>query len=478
MTSASPLELLHPSGRVERVLVAGESCPPALIPPEAAHEGATVDLVLIAPSRAELGRRGWLERATRDAAARLAEDGVAYALLPRTTRFAAWRRLREAGLVVEGCIAHLPSTGSPRYLLPLEARAWRHAMAHVISSRPQARRALAAMRAMPAGEAVLAAALPSVALVARHPGAPRLAAWIAALGDQARPVTQTVVASSWRGGGGPAVMLCFAGGEDRPWGIAKVAPGGSDEAELIEQLGDRARAAGARVPRVLASRSGDGRAALLETVLDGRPAAELLARSPNRFAAVAETITDWQVRWNRETAMAGERFHDELLVPARELGDVLPDGYSGWLAQRCADRAGAEPPLVARHNDLTMWNVLLDAAGTIGVLDWAEAEATGLPLTDFFYSVADAAAACDGYRDRLAAVRDCFGDEGSRADTVARLQERLRMGLRLGPESVELSFHACWLQHARNEQRRAVASGGEFLAIARWAALRALGEPT
>ena len=141
---------------------------------------------------------------------------------------------------------------------------------------------------------------------------------------------------------------------------------------------------------------------------------------------------------------------------------------------RCEALAGGEPPLVARHNDLTMWNVLVDRQGAIGVLDWAEADSAGLPLTDFFYAVTDAAAACEGYTHRLEAVRACFEPGGIRFDRVTLLQEKLRESLQLSPEAVELAFHACWLRHARNEQRSTHASGGEFLAIARWLARRAL----
>ena len=164
----------------------------------------------------------------------------------------------------------------------------------------------------------------------------------------------------------------------------------------------------------------------METFESGRPAADVLMRSPRRFVEVTEAITEWQGRWNLETAASRARFEDEVVGAAAALEGKLPDGYRSWLLARCHALAGSEPPLVARHNDLTMWNVLLDGQGTIGVIDWAEADGAGLPLTDFFYAVADAAAACDGSRDRLAAVRSCFVPGGPRADAVAALQERLR----------------------------------------------------
>jgi hypothetical protein len=55
---------------------------------------------------------------------------------------------------------------------------------------------------------------------------------------------------------------------------------------------------------------------------------------------------------------------------------------------------------------------------------------------------------------------------------VARLRDRLVSGLQLRPGAAELSFHACWLRHARNERRAGENAG--FLEIAQWAARRAL----
>ena len=110
------------------------------------------------------------------------------------------------------------------------------------------------------------------------------------------------------------------------------------------------------------------------------------------------------------------------------------------------------------------------------MLDWAEAEAEGLPLTDFIYAAVDAAAACDGYRCRLDALRSCFLSGGSRAPAVATLQERLRASLQLSPPALELAFHACWLHHALNEQRTGSGGEGPFLEIVRWQARRAVEE--
>jgi hypothetical protein len=456
---------------VARVLVLGDRCPAALIPPTALEVTGGADLALIAPSPAQVGEHGWLEQTADAAARRLAADGFAYALVPRGARTQARRILRAAGLVLEGSIAQLPGGDAPRYFVPLQAEPWRHALTEQIAARPRSRLALRAARALPGGESLLVRALPSVGIVARHSGAKPMADWVAGVRGETRPVAHAVVATSWRGPAGATVMRCFAPGESEPWGVAKIGPGNAAETRALEQLGEGARAAGARIPRLLASgRLGD-RLVLVETVVGGRPAARALMRSPGRFAELSGAIAEWLERWNghtREMSRADRVLDAQLLDQAGEL--ALPGAYKSWLSERWRALGGNEPPLVARHNDLTMWNVLVDGRGTIGVLDWAEADPAGLPLTDFFYAIADAAAACGRYRDRLEAVRACFVPGGQRADLVAPLRERLRTSLGLSPEAAELCFHACWLHHAVNERR--TREDGPFLEVARWLARR------
>jgi hypothetical protein len=462
------------------MLLLGERQSPALAPQGAVEAASEVDLALIAPSPRELRRGGrWLERAAADAAAALGEQGFVYALLPRRKRVAARTRLRAAGLVLDPPLVQLPSGAAPRYLLPLRRGPWRSALADQVGARPRARAALRAAAAVPFGRVMLALALPTVGIVARRPGAEPLAAWVAGMGPQRRAIADAVVATSWRGAEGAIVLSCFGPRAGEPWGVAKVAPDSAIEAGHLDRLGGAARAAGARVPEVLATGQVGARPVVIQAPVSGRLAAGLLMRSPGRFGDTAGSLTEWLERWNRatvQTTSAGGHLERELLEPATELATAFPGGpaYRDRLAARCAEVAGAELALVARHNDLTMWNVLLDRRGGIGVLDWAEAEEAGIPLTDFFYAVADAASACAGYPSRLAAVRGCFCAGGARAPTVAPLQERLRASLGLAPAALELGFHACWLRHAVNEQRAGGGPGAPFLEIVRWLASREL----
>jgi hypothetical protein len=430
--------------------------------------------VLIAPSHTEVRRRGWIRRAAADAEGALAPDGLVYALLPRGRRRAAARALRDAGLVLDTAVAQLAEGDQPRYFVPLASEPWRYAMTSQISARPLARGVLAGLGSSSPGRTLLGAALPAVGLVARRPGAAPLAAWVAGLEGEIREVATVTVATSWRDSGVPLVLSCFAPREPQPWGVAKLGPYSLAETERVQEFGGAAGLAGVRVPSLLAAGRAGEWPVLVQTVVPGRPAADVLARSPGQFDELVETLCAWLERWNRATAATAsalDALEAELLRPARELEEEwdapLPDGYRTWLAARVERVADARLPVVARHNDLTMWNVRLDGDSGIGVLDWAEAD-MGLPLTDLFYAAADAAAACDGYRDRVASLR-------SRMGALTPLRERLRASLGMSDEIVELCFHACWLRHALNERR--MRGDGQFLEMAQWAARRALGEP-
>ena len=202
--------------------------------------------------------------------------------------------------------------------------------------------------------------------------------------------------------------------------------------------------------------------------LTGGPAArELLARSPGRFAEVTGAVADWLERWNRDHREPGRHGagSSASCSPGPRARGELPDAYGAWLADRCAALGAGELPLVARHNDLTMWNVASWTARPIGVLDWAEAEDAGLPLTDFFYAVADAAAACDGYRDRPEAVRACFARRAA-GRWSAPLRERLpapRSGCPGGGRSSASTPAGCTTRPTSGAERRR----GPFLAIMR-----------
>jgi hypothetical protein len=254
----------------------------------------------------------------------------------------------------------------------------------------------------------------------------------------------------------------FAAGAAGPAIVAKVrgpaTPGPVEEAAIIRRLGRAASEAGVAIPDPLLVETGEHRALMLETALEGRVAAAILAEKPALVPSLTRRLVEWLENWNADTRseerLASDWFEQEVLEPARALAPVIPNGagYVEWLESRCRALAGTAVPLVATHNDLTMVNVFVRRSGSLGVVDWEGAREQGLPLVDFYYAAVDAAAAANRYADRLAAFRQQFGDGAGSLSTARELERRLVGVLGLRPEIVELAFHVCWIQHAAAEQ--------------------------
>jgi Ser/Thr protein kinase RdoA (MazF antagonist) len=479
------LELLHPDGMAPGTLVLGDNCPAALRPTSVAPAGAPADLVLLVPTAAQCRAGGWLAGAVGALARQLAPEGVVYAIVPPPWRWRAARLLRNAGLAREGALLHLPNATISRHLLPLRPDLAPHVFSHLVPLRPWRRGLVGLALRLPGGANALAGALPSVGLVARRAGARPLAGWLFALAPAQAARGDFVLSLGTREQKGTALLFRFARRAPRPDLVAKVALTAAaarnriGEAAVIERHGPAARAAGGRVPAGTAARAGTGYPALVQPVLEGRPAASLLAEEPDRLPLLLARCADWLAAWNRETVVSRplERawLARELLGPATLLVADLTDGpaYLAWLAERCARVTGQPVPLVATHNDLTMRNILVADDGRLGIVDWESARDEGLPLGDFLYAAADAAAAIGRYADRPGAFAACFEPGGAYTDLVAHWVAHLCHAVALPAGLADLCAHACWLRHAANERVK-IGTGERrpFLAIAQQLVLR------
>ena len=484
----SSLALWHPDGVAPRSVVVGSACPAKLRPTgsviERAHgarEREPVDLVLVWPGRGERGRSEWLEEALASVSATLAPDGVIYLVLPATRRRRAAALLRAHGLEIVAAVAHLPDVATSRYLVPVSAAPLRYALSRLIPSYPRARRAARVLLGLAGAEQVVGSLFPAVALVGRRPGARPLFEWLFRLqegvtgavderaGDGAATVGgeagRVVAVTSWRAQGGPTVLHVLTPGREEASVIVKV-PGAADDVARVEEeesvlrrLGPAARAAGARLPMARLARLSDGRPVLVQTAVAGRPLAALIAERPSALAAILAEIAAWLERWNCSTCrvetLDAAVLDRELLRPAALVTPLIAAGaqYRSWLVARCAGLAGVPVPLVARHNDLTMRNVLIDGEGSLGIVDWETGEEKGLPNGDLAYTVVDAVAAAAGYASRVAAFTQCFLPDGAHVPVVGRLLARSCHALELSPALAEVAFHACWLRHAADELR-------------------------
>jgi hypothetical protein len=461
----SPLELLHPDGVARRATVIGGGCPEVLRPRRPEPEpGEHADLVVLAPTRDELREPAWLESAVEATAASLADDGVVYLLSPPRLRSRIARLLAKQGIAIKMSFVHDPDTAGLRCVVPLSPAAATYAFTNLVATRPGRRRIV--LLALRAGWIVrlLARALPGVGLAAGRPTSRPLFDWLFALRGEDVRGPLAVVSVSWRSSGGSLVAHGFADGvAPGPAVVAKVRgpapPGPVEEAAIIRRLGRAAAEAGVAVPEPLLVETGEYRALMLETALEGRVAASILAETPGLVPSVTRRLVEWLENWNVDTRseepLSTNWSEQEVAEPARALASLLSDGgrYVEWLESRCRALAGTAVPLVATHNDLTMVNVFVGHSGSLGVVDWESAREQGLPLVDFYYAAVDAAAAASRYADRLAAFREQFGDGAGSLSTARELERRLVAALGLRPEIVELAFHVCWIQHAAAEHR-------------------------
>jgi hypothetical protein len=465
----SPLELLLPKGVVRRIHVLGTGAAAGLASTEAAVVDTDADLVLLLPRARELARRSWLPQAISAAAEIATSDGAVYAVLPRRSRARATRLLRHAGFSAQTAVAHLPAR-KPRYLVPLDRGPWNYAFEYLIASSARLRLALRLIGTLPMGARLLQLTLPGLGIVARRSDAIPLAGWVRAAASAKTTPGSAVVGRSWRGPDGAVIVHCLGARQTKPWAVAKATPGLSAEGDALDRFGRDAEVAGARVPHTLAQLQRAGSSITIQTFVDGTSAARVLARVPARFPAVAQSVVDWLAVWNARTAIEAELDAAYLERHVRDPFDIVKPAlqeaqpYDDFLRDLCDRVEGTVARLVAAHNDLTMWNVMVDRHNHIGVVDWETADSGALPLSDFFYAMVDAFSATTRYASRRAASAACFTPDGAATRLVSPLQRQFLSRVSANAEIVQLSYHACWLRHARNSML-ANRSTGEFVDV-------------
>ncbi|HEV8176259.1 MAG TPA: phosphotransferase, partial [Gemmatimonadales bacterium] len=457
--------LLSPNGSAERVLVLGARMAADRFAGGTRTRGhCSYQLVVLRPSPEEC--RSGLELLVGEVLAGLAAEGVAYVLVPPSWRKRAGQLLMGHGLLLGTPIAHHPDLSTTRYLLPLKTSAMRYAADHLLPGHAWPRRTLKALAHMPSSPALLTRALPDVGIVATRPGSRPAFAWLNPSGSAAFEA-EVVLKRSWRRRDGQMVLHVL-NSDGRATSVAKVASsnctpkGHKTEAETLKGLAPSAIRAGARVPEVRRAGFLHTHRLLVESVVPGTPAGGYLAGSPRRFRTLIERLSCWLQRWASMTVvrrkLTGRCLREEVLEPASLVEPWLPNGavYLAKLDALCSRAEGSILPFVAVHGDLTMWNVLVDAESAsrgeeIGIVDWEMARDEGLPLGDFLYGTADAAAAVGGYADRGAAFDDCFTSGGRYSRWVAGLTNQLTCSLGLSDALTMLMTHACWLGHAARE---------------------------
>lgn len=479
----SLLELLHPQGIAIRSLVIGSRCPEMLRPwsQMAAKEG-NADLIILAPTARECRINGWVQEAIRSISQKLELNGVAYVLAPPLWRLRIRKLLSEYGLSIDQELLHLPDQELSRYLVPLSPIPAQYAFSNLLPL-PKWGRLLATIAFhFFRCDQLFKHIVPSVGMAARRPGARPLFEWLFRLhSPRSHGFGSVIISRSWRGRDGAVILHRFVDRDDSLSAVAKMylakKPFDSliREAEILDRLGPSARNAGAQIPQRLSFEQINEYPVLLQSMICGQSVASLLCSQPNRLMEIIKCLISWLEVWNRTTVVTRpldrEYLEKELLTSAALLAPVLQQGddYRNYLAARYLPLTGVSVPFVATHNDLTMWNLLLEDKGRLGVIDWESAIEQGFPFMDFFYAMTDAVTAVHGYDDRKKAFEECFALDGSYAHLVGQFLTRLRRAVHTPDEIVGLSFHACWLHHAANEYRSTGPSDPRpFLQLVQW----------
>jgi hypothetical protein len=220
-----------------------------------------------------------------------------------------------------------------------------------------------------------------------------------------RPLlTSGIVAGLYRNS--PKIVLILFDGRGDPGAVVKVARRPGAEASLEAECEALHRFSRLRCPSVLEDAPKPlalgrvGRQLVL--ALSPMPGTPMTARyyaaghtsSPRRVARDFAAAGRWLTRFQQETV------HGHVTLDSgsteRFVVDVI-DRYReqiGWSAeeerlfrgvvQRAADLRGTTIPLVGVHGDFWMGNLLVGHGQVRSVVDWEQAQVTGLPFRDIF----------------------------------------------------------------------------------------------
>jgi len=208
--------------------------------------------------------------------------------------------------------------------------------------------------------------------------------------------------------------------------------------------------------------------ALVQTALPGRALIGTIDSSNCR--SVALQVTDWLAMLARRTARPDDNGRWVRLVEPtiacfeRNFG-LLP-GVGARNRLSLTPEAAAGLPLVVEHRDLSPWNVLARADGTIAVLDWESSEVAGFPGLDLLYFLAYLAFQAEKipYRTASAELRACYRRTLNPATPMGALRAEClaRYAVKIGvsPGRLEMLAPLAWMIHSQSEHRNFAADAG------------------
>jgi hypothetical protein len=236
-----------------------------------------------------------------------------------------------------------------------------------------------------------------------------------------------------------------------------------NEFHALGLLRERGLEAAVAAPRAL-FRAEHARLSIVgETRLAGRPFRECSSAEPDcehAAAAIAAISALGAASARREPPDGRSPAAPLLDLLARYAEIYRPGGEQRGMLDEAVGAlvdAGAELPSVFLHGDPTTLNLLVDDDGTIGMVDWENAESAGPPLWDLFYflqAYRGWAAARLGRRYTPAAFGRELCDPSAFGGLPARAVESYRRALGLQPTLVGPLFCTCWMYLALRQSRQ------------------------
>jgi hypothetical protein len=475
----SPLELLHPNGVIQSLLIFGSNCPSHFLPARGTTTRKAADLIILAPNVAECRTNGWLENSVQSIDRSLAKDGVIYVLAPPRWRHKIKRLLQRQGVILEPDAAYFPNWEASRYIVPLKPALMQYAFHQMMPTRLWKKFFILILLRTPGPLKLVGNLHPWIGFAARRADGRPLFNWLYREDGVFPQEWNAIMHTSWRGERGSIAVLRFSS-DAIPDQVVKLAWSKKitftqvAEVELIPKFGPRARAAGARLPDILSVDQIHDRNVYSQTAIPGRLAAVLLLERPGKIYELMRRIVNWLEAWHRLTKVSQRLdrhwFESELLSPASSLAPFIEEAnsYLGWLSERC-EEVDIPVPLTSAHNDLSMWNILLDDQGQVGVVDWNCAREKCFPFIDLLYAMTDAAMSASGYTERVKAFKECFTQGGRYSSFTKQTLIDLQTHLEIPKAVLDISFHICFIGHAFNEQNLAEPDEPlQFLEIVRY----------
>jgi hypothetical protein len=273
------------------------------------------------------------------------------------------------------------------------------------------------------------------------------------------------------------VGLVFAESEQSPRLIVKLARVAESTAAIEREAANlravqalrRDRVRG--VPQVLFLQQWAGQTVLGETALTGRPLYTVLQRDTCRDLALK--VTEWlAVLAEHTTPCPRAKWWERLIETTvdefeRNFGRVIDPAKVQ--ATRTILAALGDLPLVCEQRDCSPWNVLIDNAGELVILDWESAEPRGLPLLDLIYFLTYLIFFLDGAMESkrfTESYRTMLDPAAFTGRIVADCQQIYMDCVGLAPIVLQPLRLLTWLIHSRSEYQRFAADAAGQPALA------------